>query len=526
MARFPDKPTPDESTALQSFMYLFARLYPCGECAEHFRSILEQFPPQVSSRSSAAAWGCHVHNEVNKSLEKALFDCSKIGDFYDCGCAEDGPEESSKVSCISEAQKYQGALYRPDKEKKSKAQPKPVTIESSALVPRNAYVEDAPDQDSGIVAVVDVPPQAPSPPPAALPAQQRAALPEVNVFDFLVTEETPNASRTMLVPKEQMKMVEHAPAIFEANRQLAEIPDGNDPRVQYVPSTYNQGYEENGYAYGTEPVLASREEERQAFMTPAPRREKERSKHKDKDTTSRSKSDRKRKRQHVEDLDLSAARSRTVENDAVMTDAPPVLHSGLTGGLNRLLSRSEFPPSPDYSGADAADASPLSPLKRSKHTKSNEKPSSRNRITSLISTRKSSSSTQHSDDIATNSRPHKHHRHHRHHHRHSTSPRPTSRKLKAIEYPSSGPTNGTTAPTSSTQDNQLVIFRSRAELFTSFINKGPESEKGCSMNKVLKRFHREREDRGGGLGRGEEEKELWRSLRLRRNERGEVVVFF
>jgi len=43
----------------------------------------------VSTRSSAAAWACHVHNEVNKSLEKELFDCSKIGDFYDCGCGED-----------------------------------------------------------------------------------------------------------------------------------------------------------------------------------------------------------------------------------------------------------------------------------------------------------------------------------------------------------------------------------------------------------------------------------------------------
>ncbi|KAI9710425.1 MAG: hypothetical protein M1812_007461 [Candelaria pacifica] len=89
MARFPDKPTPDESVALQSYMHLFARLYPCGECASHFRDILAQYPPQVTSRSTAAAWGCHVHNEVNKSLKKELFDCSNIGDFYDCGCAED-----------------------------------------------------------------------------------------------------------------------------------------------------------------------------------------------------------------------------------------------------------------------------------------------------------------------------------------------------------------------------------------------------------------------------------------------------
>ena len=43
----------------------------------------------MSTRSTAAAWACHVHNEVNKSLRKELFDCSNIGDFYDCGCAEE-----------------------------------------------------------------------------------------------------------------------------------------------------------------------------------------------------------------------------------------------------------------------------------------------------------------------------------------------------------------------------------------------------------------------------------------------------
>lgn len=98
MARFPDKPTPDESAALKSYIYLFQRLYPCGECAAHFGEILERFPPQVSSRSAAAAWACHVHNEVNKSLGKEVFDCSKIGDFYDCGCAEDEAGEGEKAA--------------------------------------------------------------------------------------------------------------------------------------------------------------------------------------------------------------------------------------------------------------------------------------------------------------------------------------------------------------------------------------------------------------------------------------------
>ena len=92
MSRFPDKPTTEESATLKTYIHLFQRLYPCGECSEHFRKILEKFPPQTSSRSAAAVWACHVHNEVNKSLGKEVWDCSKIGDFYECGCAEDGTE--------------------------------------------------------------------------------------------------------------------------------------------------------------------------------------------------------------------------------------------------------------------------------------------------------------------------------------------------------------------------------------------------------------------------------------------------
>ena len=67
-----------------------------GECAGHFRQILQKFPPQVSTRSTAAAWACHVHNEVNKSLNKELWDCSNIGDFYDCGCKDEEKGDEKK----------------------------------------------------------------------------------------------------------------------------------------------------------------------------------------------------------------------------------------------------------------------------------------------------------------------------------------------------------------------------------------------------------------------------------------------
>ncbi|KAI5927531.1 ERV/ALR sulfhydryl oxidase domain-containing protein [Camillea tinctor] len=93
MARFPDNPSPDDSLALKTYIQLFARLYPCGDCARHFQKLLAQYPPQVSSRNAAAAWACFVHNQVNERLKKPLFNCNDIGDFYDCGCGE---EDSKK----------------------------------------------------------------------------------------------------------------------------------------------------------------------------------------------------------------------------------------------------------------------------------------------------------------------------------------------------------------------------------------------------------------------------------------------
>jgi len=97
LARFPTKPSDDERKALRSFVYLFARLYPCGECGEHFRGLLAQYPPQTSSRDAASQWGCFVHNQVNERLRKPEFDCKQIAETYKCGCAdsEDGGEGST-----------------------------------------------------------------------------------------------------------------------------------------------------------------------------------------------------------------------------------------------------------------------------------------------------------------------------------------------------------------------------------------------------------------------------------------------
>ncbi|KAF2684679.1 FAD dependent sulfhydryl oxidase Erv2 [Lentithecium fluviatile CBS 122367] len=96
-ARFPEKPTEEEKEALRSYVHLFQRLYPCGECAEHFGKVLAKYPPQVSSRSAAAMWGCMVHNIVNKRLHKPEFNCENIGDAYDCGCGDEEGKDKDKA---------------------------------------------------------------------------------------------------------------------------------------------------------------------------------------------------------------------------------------------------------------------------------------------------------------------------------------------------------------------------------------------------------------------------------------------
>ena len=391
------------------------------------------------------------------------------------------------------------------KQKPGKSKKSVKISEPAASAPRKAYVEDAPDPDlDGTVAIVEAPPHAPSPP--------LAAAEPVNVFDFLVNDKTPNASRISLgSPKEQMQMVDHAPPLFEPGREVDDNLRGDDAMEKYV-----QDYEENAYIHSEEVVPTS---EPLSYETPAPkaRRNDTHEPVYELDAREIKSTDKKRKRQ-VEELDLTQARRSSQELDEEMLDAdgPPILHSGLTGGLNRLLSKSKFPPSPAYSGGDANEPLQISPVRRTKPLKEKERGRASSALVRVRKVKRVSSDE---------SRPRKHHRPHHHsssttpgHHDHDghTDDHHPTRSLKAIEYPSQS--------SEDSAKQQLVVYRSRAELFLSFITKGPESESGCSINKALKRDHRERGEQGLGLGKAEEEKELWKSLRVKRNERGEVVL--
>ncbi|KAL8944498.1 MAG: hypothetical protein Q9216_000408 [Gyalolechia sp. 2 TL-2023] len=436
-----------------------------------------------------------------------------------------GTDYRAHTSCVSEAQKYQGALY---KEKPSKQAKKSVKIATpSSLVPRKAFVEDASDADGNAIAIVDPPPEAPSPPPAVKNPQP------VNVFDFLVAEDTPNASKISLGgTRAQMEMKPHAPPLFDPNRRSESSDSGTDHH-------YDSAYERDGYTYGTDPIPSTSALKQIEYKTPAPKHHTQHPNDSqpiiyELDGAHRTSTDKKRKRHHVEDLDLTAARppsrqeldSMTIDGTAAPT---PILHSGLTGGLNRLLSKStnKFLPSPEYSASSQQqDPSPPSPVKRTKRivTTIDGEKVRKTSSGALVRIRKAPSSSRRASDESS-SRPRKHQRSSL---KEASDTRPR-REMKTIEYhPATNSShhghhhNHHHQDRDLDQQQQMVLYRSRAELFLSFVKKGPDSEHGCSINKALKRYHRER---GVGLERKqEEEKELWKSLRVRRNERGEVVI--
>ena len=456
-----------------------------------------------------------------------------------------GNDYRSHTSCITEAQKYQGPLYR--EKSKGKADKRNSTdgaYQTQEMVPRRAYVEDAPEgDDSQAIAIIDVPPRAPTPPSATEPAEN------VNVFDFLVTDETPNGSKTALTTPHDRHAMERS--IQYGNG------DSQSHFSQY--STNGSDYMQYGFSYGNSTVnpsfsrydswqnLTDAQQSQAmmpppAYVTPAPkehRRER-------RDVSSTDNSDKKRKRVHIEELDLSSSSKRPSSRDGIMLDAHGatsngrMLHSGLTGGLQKLITDPEF-----YEDRIEAGPTPiLSPIKRTRREDDSKKERRKTVYVSHIgsSTIRPSSTKPPEDKHRRPRSPERKYHHddkhrrarsadradrtyhddrHRHRtHRESTSSdeKPRRKQLKAIEYhperPSSVQPNGT---------NQLVTYKSRGELFMSFINKGPDSEHGCSINKVLKRYHRERDVRGEA--KDDEDKELWKSLRLRRNERGEIVLF-
>ncbi|XP_059447543.1 FAD-linked sulfhydryl oxidase ERV1 [Corylus avellana] len=77
-AQYPDNPTRQQKRDVKELMAILSRMYPCKECADHFKEVLRANPVQAGSHAEFSQWLCHVHNVVNRSLGKLIFPCERV----------------------------------------------------------------------------------------------------------------------------------------------------------------------------------------------------------------------------------------------------------------------------------------------------------------------------------------------------------------------------------------------------------------------------------------------------------------
>lgn len=377
---------------------------------------------------------------------------------------------------MTEEQKYQGALYKNKKAKTASNS----TPSAKGKMAYNAFVEDVGDYEDydDVGGVMQTPlPRAPSPPQT------------VNVFDFQVNP-TPNQS-TVALPQ----AIGPSEAEPTERNQLVRFEEADE----YEDIDADMLADDELVTYGQGPIPVGST----LYHTPAPRSRERRKSDKD------SKKDKKRKRLHVSTRDLE------------MTDAP-VLHSGLTGGLNRMTTGPQtYPPSPDYSGSGGEfGETPASPLKKSKHSKHHK--SSReenggimNSIAAMMGT-KSPSKPKKRKASSTSTTTKKRQSSHRTH---------SSKRLEGAKEPKMLGYKEDSKEDKNGPGTMVLHYDRPVDLFFGMANKYLEKDRGCSVKRALKQFHRERSSADDAQPKPLEEKELFKSLRMRRNDRGEIVLF-
>lgn len=83
-AYYPDKPTQQQQQLMIQFIHSLGEFFPCHNCARHLRQYIKQHPIQCDSKQSLSLWFCNMHNDVNKRLNKPLYDCNDLErQYYD-----------------------------------------------------------------------------------------------------------------------------------------------------------------------------------------------------------------------------------------------------------------------------------------------------------------------------------------------------------------------------------------------------------------------------------------------------------
>ena len=96
-AQLPDHPSKQQQKDVKTLIDLLTRIYPCGECAEHWHELVKGSPPDVATGEGFRQWLCSAHNKVNRNLGKPEFNCSFVASRWSpLNCKNDEEEDDDE----------------------------------------------------------------------------------------------------------------------------------------------------------------------------------------------------------------------------------------------------------------------------------------------------------------------------------------------------------------------------------------------------------------------------------------------
>lgn len=80
---YPNNPEQSDKERIAALMYAISDTLPCDTCKEHFKKLINKYPPNVKSRETLFNWGVNVHNLVNKRLNKKELSYEEVLNIYE-----------------------------------------------------------------------------------------------------------------------------------------------------------------------------------------------------------------------------------------------------------------------------------------------------------------------------------------------------------------------------------------------------------------------------------------------------------
>tara|TARA_B100000902_G_scaffold366281_1_gene387924 strand:+ start:464 stop:934 length:471 start_codon:yes stop_codon:yes gene_type:complete len=81
---YPDNPTEYQKRAYHDFFTHLKEVIPCGNCRKHYSKYIGEYPlsPHLDSKVAIIKWLIQIHNFVNISLGKPIYDPVDVINIY------------------------------------------------------------------------------------------------------------------------------------------------------------------------------------------------------------------------------------------------------------------------------------------------------------------------------------------------------------------------------------------------------------------------------------------------------------